>query len=213
MGRVKCFVRMGIALSAAFSALGCSHDIPPPVTYASTKVDDHTAKPNPANDDKNLKPPFGPFDVQTVFYIAKSNDKDRVDYGLRLDQHCAPASGNAMFPYWRELQHAPPVRSHKLKFFQYAGYGFSEQRIVKKGRSGGQYLVVLKQFKRPILIVTKQGKDGYCTATPYTKVQGVESAHLDYIFAKVAGVMSVDYIDIHGTDTKTGRKLVERQTP
>ncbi len=214
MSRVKSFARKGIALWGAWVVLGCSHDIPPPVTYASTKVDDHTAKPNEANADKNLKPPFGPFDVQTVFYISKSNDKDRVDYGMRLDQHCVPASkDNAVFPYWRELQHAPPVKSHKLKFFQYAAYGFSDQHLVKKYRMGGEYVVVLKQFKRPILIVTKQGEDGQCTATPYSQVQGVKSAHLDYIFAKVAGAMSVDYIDIHGTDLSTGRKLVEREAP
>ncbi len=213
MGRVKFLVRVGILLGAAGLALGCGHSIPPPVTYASTKVDDHTAKPNKANDDKKLRPPFGPFDVQTVFYIAKSNDKDRVDYGMRLDQHCVPIGDNAVFPYWRELQHAPPVRSHPIKWFQYAAYGFSEQRVLKRGRMGGQYLVQLKQVNRPILIVTGQDADGHCSARSYALIQGVKSARLDYIFAKVAGAMSVDYIDVHGTDTSTGKKLVERMKP
>ncbi len=195
-------------------ASGCSSPvIPPPVAAVAAAPGARTAKPNPANSDPNLKPPFGPYDVQTAFYIAKSNDKDRVDYGLRLDQYCAPVGDNAVFPYWRELQHAPPMRSHKISFMQYAAYGFSEQRVLAKSRTGGRYLVQLKQVDRPILIVTRQDGDGHCSATSYARIQGVKSARLDYIFAKVAGLMSVDYIDVHGTDTKTGRALVERMHP
>lgn len=202
------------ALAGASLAIGCSSPvIPPPVSVVAAKPDAKTAKPNLANKDPNLKPPFGPYDIQTVFYIAKSNDKDRVDYGMRLDQYCAPIGDNAIFPYWRELQHAPPVRSHKISFLQYAAYGFSEQRVLSKSHTGGKYLVQLKQVDRPILVVTKQDADGHCMATAYSRVQGVKSARLDYIFAKVAGLMSVDYVDVHGTDTKTGKVLMERMAP
>jgi len=189
--------------------------IPPPVTYApsSHKADEHTAKPNPANADANLNPPFGPFDVQTVFHIAKSNDPDHVDYGMRLDEHCAPVGDNAVFPYWRELDHPPPVRSHPLSFLQYFAYGFSEQRSLERGPSGGKYLVQLKQVNRPIRIETKQGPDGLCAATPYTLVQHIENARLDYVFVKVAGTMSAEYVDIHGTNVATGQPLVERLRP
>lgn len=201
---------------AAAPLIACSAPaIPPPVTYpsSSSKVDEHTAKPNPANADANLNPPFGPFDVQTVFYISKSNDGDHVDYGMRLDQHCAPVDENAVFPYWRELDHPPPVRSHPLTFFQYFAYGFSEQRSLERGPSGGKYLVQLKQVKRPILIETKQGPEGRCVATAYTLIQHEESARLDYVFVKVAGTMSADYVDVHGTNIATGQALVERLTP
>ena len=206
----------GIALSVAcaIAVMGCSSPkIPPPVTAVAAKSDVQAAKPNPINDDKLLKPPFGPYDIQTVFYIAKSNDKDRVDYGMRLDRYCAPISDDAIFPYWRELQHAPPVRSHKISWIQYAAYGFSEQRTLAKSKHGGRYLVQLKQVDRPILVVTQQDKDGHCASESYTKIQGVKSAKLDHIFAKVSGLMSVDYIDVHGTDTKTGKALVERMIP
>jgi hypothetical protein len=192
-------------------ALGCSSPtVPAPVTAPASKTDSHAAQANPANDDRNLKPPFGPFDVQTVFYIEKSNDKDRVDYGMRLDQYCAPVGDQAVFPYWRELQHAPPVRSHPISFFQHLAYGFSEQRALSRAPNGGRYLVRLKQVDRPILIMTKQDAARHCTATAYTKILAMKSAKLHHIFAKVAGSMSVDYVDVHGTDLKTGRALVER---
>jgi hypothetical protein len=189
--------------------VGCRPTIPPPVTASSAKTDEHSATPNPANVDPNLKPPFGPFDVQTAFYIDKSNDRDRVDYGMRLDEHCTPLDA-AVFPYWRELEHAPPVRSHPLTFLQYFAYGLSEQRLLARSDGGGQYRVQLKQVDRPLLIVTAQDGARHCTTTAYVRIQSVPNARLDHIFVKVAGSMSVDYVEVYGSDPKTGAALVER---
>lgn len=209
-------VRLPSALCTATCIAGsaCSPPaIAPPVAYVPTaKVDADTAAPNADNADTNLNPPFGPYDVQTVFYIEKSNDKDHVDYGMRLDRHCVPVDDNAVFPYWRELQHPPPVKSHPLSFLQYMAYGFSKQRTVEHGPGGGKYVVQLKQVDRPILIVTGRGPDSHCVAKPYTLVQNVKNARLDYIFVKVAGAMSADYVDVHGTNVATGESLVERLT-
>lgn len=211
IGHVK-LKTAGAALAVGLCT-SCSHSIPPPVAYRVSKTDDHTAKPNPANDNPHFHPPFGPFDVQVVFRIDKSNGGDPIAYGMRLDQHCVPHGHDAVFPYWRETRHPPTLGSHALRFFQYAAYGFSSQRVLKKSRTGGKYLIVLKQVKRPILIVSYQGSSGYCDATAYTLVDGVKNARLDYIYVKVAGMMSADYVDVHGTDVKTGGKLVERLTP
>lgn len=199
---------------AAGLLFGCSPTLPAPVRPSSSAaVDDQSATPNPANTDPNLKPAFGPFDVQTVFYIAKSNDKDRVDYGMRLDEHCAPVADDAVFPYWRILQLGPPVRSHPLKFLQYFAYGVAKQHILDKGPGGGKYMIRLKQVDRDMLIVSKRDQDSHCVATAYTKIQSVDNARLDYVFAKVAGPMSVDYVDVHGTDPNSGQSLVERLKP
>ena len=202
----------GLALAAGLT-IGCSHNIPPPVAYSASKADAHAARPNPANDSPRFHPPFGPFDVQTVFHIEKSNGGDPIAYAIRLDQHCAPSGKDAVFPYWRENRHPPTVGSHALRFYQYAAYGFSKQRVLDRLESGGRYLIVLKQVARPILIVSRRGQDGYCEATAYTAVQGVKSARLDFIYVKVAGMASADYVDVHATDTRTGDKLVERLTP
>ena len=206
------FVVILIAVLPGVScALGCSPPtIPEPVTVASVKMDEKSAAANPANADPLLKPPFGPFDVQTAFYISKSNDKDRVDYGMRLDQHCAPLNEDTVFPYWRELEHAPPVRSHPITFFQNFAYGFSDQHLVSRSTSGGQYRVQLKQVERPIVIVTAKDEAAHCMATAYATIQGVPNAKLDHIFVKVAGSMSADYVDVFGSNPKTGAALVER---
>jgi len=156
---------------------------------------------------------FGPNDVPTVFFINKSDDHNRVDYGIRLDSNCAPIGDDAVFPYWREFEHAPPVVTHPLGIFEYVPYGFSEQRLVHRNMQGGDDLIRLKQLARPILIRARKGADGRCTATAYARIGGVEGAELVSVYAKLAGPMSVDYIDIHGKNPQTGADITERVRP
>jgi len=89
---------------------------------------------------------FGSHDVETVFFISKSDDRNRVDYGIHLNDHCAPTGDDAVFPYWREFENSPPVRTHSLNVFEYVPYGFSEQRLVHRTLTGGDQLVRLKQL-------------------------------------------------------------------
>jgi hypothetical protein len=56
-------------------------------------------------------PSFDANDIETLFFIAKSDDRNRVDYGMRLDKHCAPVGEAPVFPYWREFEPPPPVRT------------------------------------------------------------------------------------------------------
>jgi len=153
---------------------------------------------------------FGPNDVPTVFFINKSDDHNRVDYGIRLNEHCAPTGDDAVFPYWREFEHSPPVRTHSLGMFEYVPYGFSEQRLVHRTSTGGDQIVRLKQLARPILVRTKKLADGHCEATAYARVGGVEGAVLESVYAKLAGAMSVEYIDVHGKNPATGAEITER---
>jgi hypothetical protein len=153
--------------------------------------------------------PFGANDVATVFFISKSDDHNRVDYGIRLNDHCAPTGDDAVFPYWRELE-KNPVNLHSLNIFEYVLYGFSEQRLVHRMMTGGDQLVRLKQLDRPILVTTKKEADGHCSAQARARVGGVEGAIFTSVYAKLAGPMSVDYVDIHGKNPQTGADIVER---
>jgi len=75
-----------------------------------------------------------------------------------------------------------------------------------------RFLVELKQVARPISIVTGRDRAGHCSAQAYATIQGHQAAHLDHIFVQLAGVLSVSYVDVYGSDRKTGKKLVERMT-
>jgi len=156
------------------------------------------------------EPAFGATDIETVFFFNKSDDHNRVDYGIRLDGNCSPVNDEAVFPYWREFENSPPVRTHPLGIFEYVPYGFSEQRLVHRNGQGGDQLIRLKQLARPILIRARKGADGNCAANAYARIGGVEGAELVSVYAKLAGAMSVDYIDIHGKNTQTGADITER---
>ena len=153
---------------------------------------------------------FGANDVQTVFFISKSDDHNRVDYGIHLNANCAPTGDDAVFPYWREFEPPPPVRTHTLGMFEYVPYGFAEQRLVHRSQNGGDQLVRLKQLDRPIAVRARKEADGHCSAIAYARVGGVEGAQLVSVFAKLSGATSVDYVDIHGKNPQTGADIVER---
>lgn len=163
-----------------------------------------------APDARANDPAFGAYDIPTVFFINKSDDKNRVDYAIRLDHRCAPASDEAVFPYWREFEKAPPVRTHSLGIFEYVAYGVSEQRITRFQPAGGQDDIRLKPYARPIAITTSRAADGRCTSTARTTIAGVPGAVLQSIYVKLAGFMSVSYVLVRGRHPRTGAPLEER---
>jgi hypothetical protein len=158
-------------------------------------------------------PTFSPFDVPTAFYISKSDDHNRVDYGIHLDANCAPAKNDAVFLYWREFENSPPVRIHALGMFEYIPYGIAEQRTTQKSAAGGTQFVRLRQFgTKPIEITTARGTDGRCTAKALTTIGGKE-CELSFVYVKLASgflTPNVEFVDVHGRDLATGKEVVER---
>jgi hypothetical protein len=152
---------------------------------------------------------FGPKDVPTLFYIAKSNNRDRVDYGIRLDASCRPASADAVFPYWRELE-KNPVSVHTMGTFAMFAYGVAAQRLERKTDTSAEEKLVLKQVDRPIWVTTSKAEDGRCKVVARTKIGAIERAELLSIYVKLAGPISVDYVDVKGRNPATGEMLSER---
>ena len=151
---------------------------------------------------------FGPKDVATVFYISKSDDKNRVDYGIRLDADCVPVGNSAVFGYWREYEYTPP-HINGLSILDRIPYGISSQGLVSRTATGADYYMRLRQFERTIAIATKKEADGTCSAIARAKING-SVAQFVFVYAKLAGPFSVEYIDIHGKDFATGAAIVER---
>src|SRR3954466_16287685 len=116
---------------------------------------------------------FSATDVPTVFFLSPSDLESRVDYGLKLDEHCEPVSDEPLFPYWSEPE------AHKtdgLKFFEYAAYGVKEQKIKKlPGRT--ELAVTLKALPRESFI-TVEARDGKCVAIARTVIAGQKGVEL-----------------------------------
>jgi Domain of unknown function (DUF4833) len=147
--------------------------------------------------------PMGPNDVPTVFFISKSDDHNRVDYGIRLDASCAPINDAAVFPYWREFEKAPPVRTHAIGALEVPAYGIAEQRLVQKAPDGAVYTVKLRALPRVITLTTSRGPDGKCVAVARTLVGGRHAVLLS-AYVKLGGAFSIEYVDLHGTKPDGG---------
>ena len=156
------------------------------------------------------EPRFGANDVETLFFISKSDDHNRVDYGMRLDSHCSPYGEEPVFPYWREFEPPPPVRTKPMGAFAKMGYGISTQRVLQRTAAGGETAIELKQVERVIFITTSRGANGRCSALVRTTIANVQYAELVSIFVKLSGFLSVSYVDIKGKDLATGKQIEER---
>jgi hypothetical protein len=153
-------------------------------------------------------PVFGANDVPTVFFINKSDGSNRVEYGIHLDATCSAPNDEAVVPYWRVFE-PPPMRTKALGMFAQMGYGISAQRAVKRGPTGGDYALRLKQVGRTIGIATHRGDNGRCLAIARTTIGGV-NAQLTSIYVKLSGPLAVEYIEVKGRDFRTGKVLIER---
>ncbi len=167
-----------------------------------------------ASDARAGQPPFGRYDVQTVFFISKSDDHNRVDYAIHLDEHCVPTQDDAVYFYWREFEKAPPVVVHTPGMFDSIAYGISEQKTLVRAANVGLQALKLRQLPgTPIQIITTEGPDGRCKAQARAAINGKDS-ELSFAYVKLARggfTPSVDYVDIHGKDLETGQEVIERR--
>jgi len=156
---------------------------------------------------------FGANDIPTLFFISKSEDRNRADYGMRLDGRCAPLGNEPVFPYWREFEPPPPVRTRPMSEFSKLGYGISTQQVVRRTETGGETAIKLKQVGRSISITTSRGSNGRCAALVRMTIGKVPQAELLSVFVKLSGPLKVAYLDIKGRDRATGKPIEERLKP
>jgi len=148
-------------------------------------------------------------DIETVFYISKSDDHNRVDYGIHVDSNCAPTGDAAVYPYWREFEPPPPVRTHKLGAFEGRAYGISSQHTIKKTGDGGILEIRLRQFDKMLITITTKKERDRCMAHAVTTIAG-KQAELLSVHVTLKGLMSVDHVVVHGTDLQTRAPIEER---
>lgn len=160
------------------------------------------------------EPAFSTSDVPTVFFFSKSDDKNRVDYGLRLDSRCLPVGDEPVFPYWREFEGGANGRkTHMPKFFEYAAYGVAEQKVTKRGDGKADIALKLKALDRPMTLTTEKTPEGPCKATAHATIAGVPNAELQSAYIKLKSGWTVEYVEVRARDPKTDKGVAERLSP
>lgn len=153
---------------------------------------------------------FAASDVPTVFFISKSDDRNRVDYGIRLDATCRPAR-SPMVVYWREFEGTSAGRvTHGLNLFEGPVYGVGTQRVLEERPDGATLQIDIRALaSRRIEVRTGPGTTTPCTASAILEIGGVpailENVHLT--LGDSPG--SLRFADIHGHALEGGRAVTE----
>jgi hypothetical protein len=155
-----------------------------------------------------VAPAEPPRDVPSVFYVAKSENRNQVHYGIRLDAACAPAGSQPVFAYWRMLERGPGA-TEPLLAREVGAYGFAEQHVVRRGDGGGQVSLRLRALPGRVITIATGARDGRCEATASTVIDGAR-ASLDSVFAQLRWPFGVAYLELSGRALAGGRTLRER---
>lgn len=142
-------------------------------------------------------PRFGQHDVQSVFFVSKSENKNQVHYGVRLDAHCAPRGGAPVAAYWRMLERGPSD-TDELLGHEAPAYGIAQQRVTARGDAGGTVRIALRALPgRAIDVTTLKNADGKCSATATTAIHGAV-AQLQHVHAQIKWPFGVDKLVVSG---------------
>jgi hypothetical protein len=145
----------------------------------------------------------------SLFTISKSENKNEVQYAIRVDDHCAPAEGEPIWAYWRMLERGPTVTEPLLRREQ-AAYGLASQSVSERTATGGRALLTLRAVAaRPVAIDTFRAPSGECQARSTATIGG-ESAFLFNVYVKLRWPAGVSYILLQGWSSDRTRIVTEK---
>jgi len=142
-------------------------------------------------------------EIPSAFFVAKSQNKNQVHYGVRVDDKtCTPAGNAPVWPYWRMLEKGPNVieaiTSSEQKYF-----GIDRQEV-----EGPTVRIVLHGLpSRPVVIQTWRDSSGACLASSTMTIAG-SLRRLYSVFVAIK-FFSLDHLDITGW-TDDGAVVRER---
>ena len=131
-----------------------------------------------------------------LFTIAKSENKNQVQYAIRVDEHCAPESGAPVFAYWRMLEKGPD-QTEPLLARELDAYGIASQAAVARNAEGGKVSLVLRAVPSRTILIETWHSGTRCQAVATLSIGGAP-AHLFNVYAKLGWLFGVDYLLLQG---------------
>ena len=156
---------------------------------------------------------FGPSDVRTVFHIAKSDDHNRVDYGVRLDARCQPVGRSPVYAYWHRFEPGEPVIG-ELNALDRQVYGITRQTVRSRADNGSWIDVRIAALPSLRILILSQRHAGRCVARARIPVND-RPAFVDRVFVQLGGgiLSSVESVTFSGVDAETSERVSERRRP
>jgi hypothetical protein len=142
-----------------------------------------------------------------LFSISKSENRNQVQYVIRLDDHCAPAGDAPVYAFWRMLEKGGTTEG--LLPREQKAYGIASQAVVERGVEGGKVRVALNALPaRPIVVETRR-HNGVCVALSTVSIDGAP-AHLYNVHARVKWPFGLDYLLLQGWSMDGSRVVREK---
>ena len=145
-----------------------------------------------------------PHDVGTVFFVAKSENRNQVHYGIHLDAACAPEGASPVFAYWRMLERGP-LATEPLLSREVRAYGVRDQRVL----TGGRIEIRLNALPQRPIVIESAARGDTCETSASTTIDGVP-ASLANVYAQLRWPVGVEYLMLSGRARGDGRAVRER---
>lgn len=149
----------------------------------------------------------GARDPSSVFIIAKSQNKNQVHYGVRVDEACNVVGTHPVYGYWRMLERSgeiEPILSQEVP-----AYGVDPVQRIERDTTTTTIRTRLNAALDRELVVTVRRVEGRCEAEARTSIGGVV-ARLRWVYVRFAWPFGVDYVLLHGSRASDGATVEER---
>jgi hypothetical protein len=147
--------------------------------------------------------------VPTVFFVAKSENKNQVHYGIHLDARCAPVGDRPVYAYWRMLEHGPSS-FEPLLLREVGAYGIAEQRVLEPGSFAARTRVTLEALRSRPMVVESYSDGTRCVARAVLDVAG-SPAVLGNVFVQLRWPFGVAFLLLSGHALGDGGAVVREQ--
>ena len=148
-----------------------------------------------------------PRDPKSVFLVAKSENKNQVHYGVKLDDACNVVDNRPLYGYWRMLENKgeiEPILSREVR-----AYGIDPAQRVEKSGDVTTIYARMNAVPDRVLRVTVTRAAGKCEARAAMSIAGAE-ANLRLIYIRLSWPFGVDYILLRGSRMTDGRPIEEK---
>jgi hypothetical protein len=146
--------------------------------------------------------------VHAIFRVDKSENRNQVYYGARVDAACRPLGASPVYAYWLMRERGPNVTEALLGHEQPA-YGIHSQRVLTRSSHGGSVRLQLRAWPdRPLDLELFRAANS-CAARARLDIQH-QPAILQSIYIDIGFLFSVNHALVRGTRVADGRSVQEK---
>jgi hypothetical protein len=151
--------------------------------------------------------PQPPATAGRLFYVQRTPNSNTIVYDINVDKSGKPDADEPVKAYW--IRYAEKGQKEDLNYIQRKfAYGLNAKPL-----GNDSYDIRFVSYKKFPLMLMKANDGKYHIFALISQKQAI----LDHIFVKIEGgtfwLPNVAYVEIKGTDPKTGREMVERFKP